>query len=255
MNIDLSAIGSILKNKREEQGFSILHVSDVLCIRKSLIEAIETGNEGVLPHPVYLKGFIRAYAAFLGVTKEVEFFLDVLPEKTDRDVKSEEVVEPPPRRKRELIPRRFPKVKIAAFSVLIIVMCFFVYDRIEKERALVVKTEDATRIAETTATNNETKNVLPVAEVNQGKEIASLPVAPEPKRLMITCNERTWVSVVIDGAEKKEFMMSPQEIVVLNAKEGFDLLIGNAGGVKLVLNGKDTEFTGKSGEVKRLRLS
>ncbi|MCK7480657.1 MAG: DUF4115 domain-containing protein [Candidatus Moduliflexus flocculans] len=44
-------------------------------------------------------------------------------------------------------------------------------------------------------------------------------------------------------------------MIILNAKDRFDLLIGNAGGVKLILNGKDTEFTGKSGEVKRIKLS
>jgi hypothetical protein len=72
---------------------------------------------------------------------------------------------------------------------------------------------------------------------------------------MITCKERTWVSVVIDDTEKKEFMLNAHEMIILNAKDRFDLLIGNAGGVSLILNGKDTEFSGKSGEVKRIKLS
>ena len=77
----------------------------------------------------------------------------------------------------------------------------------------------------------------------------------EGKKLMISCKERTWVSVVIDDTEKKEFMLNAQEMIIINAKDRFDLLIGNAGGVKLILNGKDTDFTGKSGEVKRIKLS
>jgi hypothetical protein len=81
------------------------------------------------------------------------------------------------------------------------------------------------------------------------------PVNSEGKKLMITCKERTWVSVGIDDTEKKEFMLNAQEMIILNAKDRFDLLIGNAGGVKLILNGKDTEFTGKNGEVKRIKLS
>jgi hypothetical protein len=72
---------------------------------------------------------------------------------------------------------------------------------------------------------------------------------------MITCQERTWVSVVIDDTEKKEFMLNPQDIIILNAKEKYDLLIGNAGGVRLILNGNDVQFTGGSGEVKRIKLS
>ena len=61
--------------------------------------------------------------------------------------------------------------------------------------------------------------------------------------------------MVIDGAEKKEFMLNPQDILVLNAKENFDILIGNAGGVKMSLNGKDVESAGQSGEVKRVKVS
>jgi cytoskeleton protein RodZ len=63
------------------------------------------------------------------------------------------------------------------------------------------------------------------------------------------------VRIVVDGSEKKEFMMNPEEVVVLNGKEGFDILIGNAGGVKLFYNGKDTGFSGSEGEVKRFSLS
>ncbi|HEX2965519.1 MAG TPA: DUF4115 domain-containing protein [Syntrophorhabdaceae bacterium] len=75
------------------------------------------------------------------------------------------------------------------------------------------------------------------------------------KKLMISCQERTWVSVVIDDNEKKEFMLNPEEIVILNARSNYDLLIGNAAGVKLILDGKDVEVSGMSGEVKRVKLS
>ncbi len=50
-------------------------------------------------------------------------------------------------------------------------------------------------------------------------------------------------------------MLNREEVVVLSAKESFDLLIGNAAGVKLFYNGKDIDFTGESGEVKRVNLS
>ena len=80
-------------------------------------------------------------------------------------------------------------------------------------------------------------------------------VVLETKKLMIACQERTWVRVVIDGSEKKEFMLNHEEVVVLNAKESFDVLVGNAAGVKLFYNGEDIGFTGASGEVKHVSLS
>jgi hypothetical protein len=72
---------------------------------------------------------------------------------------------------------------------------------------------------------------------------------------MIACEDRTWVRVVIDGLEKKEFTLNPEEVVVLSAKDKFDLLIGNAGGVRLIYNGKDMGLPGERGEVKRVNLS
>ena len=80
-------------------------------------------------------------------------------------------------------------------------------------------------------------------------------VVLETKKLTIACQERTWVRVIIDGTETKEFMLNPDEVVMLDAKECFDLLIGNAAGVRLIYNGKDVGFTGEAGEVKRINLS
>lgn len=80
-------------------------------------------------------------------------------------------------------------------------------------------------------------------------------VVLDPKKLMIACQERTWLMVVIDGSERKEFTLNREEVLMLSAKESFDVLIGNAAGVKLFYNGKDIDFTGERGQVKRIKLS
>jgi hypothetical protein len=96
--------------------------------------------------------------------------------------------------------------------------------------------------------NNQPLEVGPVAAEPSEKPVF------EPKKLTIVCQERTWVRIAIDGLKQKEFMLKPEQVVQLNAKQNFDLLIGNAGGVKLFYNGKDTGFVGKDGEVKRISL-
>ena len=62
------------------------------------------------------------------------------------------------------------------------------------------------------------------------------------------------MKIVVDGQEEKEFMLNPEETIKLEAKDNFDLLVGNAAGVKLFLNGIDTGFSGEEGEVKHVRL-
>ncbi|MBA4418517.1 MAG: hypothetical protein C0392_11515 [Syntrophus sp. (in: bacteria)] len=257
MNIDLSKIGRILKEQREEQGRTIQEVSEVLCVRKSLIRAIEEGDWQMLPHQVYVRSYLKDYANFLHIYDEIVLFLNVpesKPEAVDTvsvPLRQKPVKQKPAHIKHDNSKRegpkeekkrigRFSRTTVAYCIILVIAATIFVYERIEKERALTPEVENASRVAVTSQANNENGSVSTINDV---------------KRLMITCHERTWISVVIDEKEKKEFMLSPQEIIVLNAKEGFDILVGNAGGVKLLLNGKETEFTGKSGEVKRIKLS
>ncbi len=100
-------------------------------------------------------------------------------------------------------------------------------------------------------TERASKNIFNDSSAESAPAVDTSP----SKKLMITCQERTWVSVVIDDIEKKEFMLNPQDIIILNAKATYDLLIGNAGGVKLILDGNDVQFSGMSGEVKRIKLS
>jgi cytoskeleton protein RodZ len=63
-------IGEILRNRRVECGLEINDIADVLCIRTSILTAIEEARFDQLPGPVYAVGFIRSYAAYLGLDAE-----------------------------------------------------------------------------------------------------------------------------------------------------------------------------------------
>ncbi len=239
MSIDLQKIGQFLKKKREEQKLTIGEVSNVLCLRKPLIEAIESGNWDVLPHQVYVKGYIKEYAGLLKVYDELA---PSLVEKTKSD---DIIIDIPKPKKPKTVHRKLSKASVIYPVIITLLVGFFIFDKIQRDQVLTSKLENADHITA------KPSNIA----TTDSSDKKNIPDIVDARRLMITCHERAWVSVVIDGAEKKEFMLNPQEIIMLNAKEKFDLLIGNAGGVKLFLNGKDIEFTGKSGEVKRIKVS
>lgn len=69
---DLRRIGELLREAREKKGLSLSNVSDPLFLTKSTLGAIESGHWDVLPHPVYVKGYVKSYAHYLGVYKRVE---------------------------------------------------------------------------------------------------------------------------------------------------------------------------------------
>ncbi len=63
----VSRIGAELRAARQRLGRSLPEVADTLRIRPAFIEAIEDGRLADLPGNVYAVGFIRSYAASLGL--------------------------------------------------------------------------------------------------------------------------------------------------------------------------------------------
>ncbi len=58
--------GDILRFEREQKGLTLQRASERSRMKRSVLSAIETGETGEIPS-VYLKGYIRNYARFLGV--------------------------------------------------------------------------------------------------------------------------------------------------------------------------------------------
>ena len=67
MPFSLCRIGQLLRETREERGLTFDTSSNALFIRKRVVEAIEAGDWDNLPHPVYVKGYVTHYAAFLNI--------------------------------------------------------------------------------------------------------------------------------------------------------------------------------------------
>jgi cytoskeleton protein RodZ len=234
MPFDLVGIGEILRKAREERGLTVEDVSEILYLKRSVIRAIESGDWAALPHSIYVKGYTTQYAKYLKVYDRVALALvregetpivrPLAGSETQAPTKFKERTERPQLRKAIL------GGSIAAVALITLIL--FLHG--QREISIPREYETVSRNA-------------PDAQANWS-------MVNETNKLMIACQERTWVRVVIDGAEKREVILNPEEVVMFTAKDKFDLLVGNAGGVKLFFNGKDTKFEGASGEVKRVTL-
>lgn len=60
-------IGAYLRDVRQEKGKQIDEVANQIFIRPALVRAIEAGDWESLPEPVFVQGFIRRYADYLGL--------------------------------------------------------------------------------------------------------------------------------------------------------------------------------------------
>jgi cytoskeleton protein RodZ len=245
MSLDLPKIGQLLREAREFKGLRLEDVSDALYLRKSIIDALESGNWDKLPHQVYVKGYLNQYALYLNMEGE-------LAEATRTLTESEELPDAAPGKAKNSLPTKdhfngipgntYPKGRLVMYGAgVAVLVAFLVYQNINRSYSPPAP-------AGMYAVSNTVYETA--AQPSEHPSAAVL----ELKKLVIACQERTWIRIVIDETEKKEFMLNPEEMVAFNAKKGFDLLIGNAGGVTLFYNGANIGLGGENGEVKRVRL-
>lgn len=77
-----TSIGTFLKRARQSQKMRIDNIANELHIRSDYLAAIEENVHQDLPEPVYVMGYIRSYAAYLGLDPHEAIRLYKLEEKT-----------------------------------------------------------------------------------------------------------------------------------------------------------------------------
>ena len=100
--------------------------------------------------------------------------------------------------------------------------------------------EDAPPVQETIVKTDDTVSVQPMAK--------------QEYVLKASFTERTWVWIQVDNNAPREYLFQTGEHFKWIAHEKIDINLGNAGGVKLVLNDKPIRQIGVSGQVVRLSM-
>jgi cytoskeletal protein RodZ len=67
---EMKSIGEIFKQRRKEMNISLKEAENATSIRTNYLQSIEEGEVSKLISPVYAQGFVKQYAAFLGVDGE-----------------------------------------------------------------------------------------------------------------------------------------------------------------------------------------
>ncbi len=84
----ITKVGSLLKEMRLQKGLRLPDIAKKLCIRRIYLEAIEESNYAEVPAFPYGIGFVRSYAAFLGLNGSniVELYKDEITPKSDKEI-------------------------------------------------------------------------------------------------------------------------------------------------------------------------
>lgn len=125
----------------------------------------------------------------------------------------------------------------------------------EKERSLAASTAasgalSSASISTVTAVPTVREEVISAASVRTDPMLGGTP-SDGSLMLAIEALELTWVVVQVDNGSPEEALMRPGERVQWKASDRFTLTLGNAGGVRVELNGKEQGPFGNSGKVAR----
>ena len=113
-------IGPALREARERQRLSYSQVEEDTKIRSRYIRALEDEDFGVLPGPTYSKGFLRAYADYLGL--DGQLFVDEFATRHhDPRAEGEREVYPRVRAKQQHRHRRESSIVLIALAAIVLI--------------------------------------------------------------------------------------------------------------------------------------
>lgn len=275
------SLGALLKTERERLGLSREQITEKTRMRAPVVEAIENEAWASLPPAVFVRGFLRSYAKVLGVSQDTVMGLYAKSAPAEHAEVERHPKSPRSRRR---------AVSLVLLGIFILAMGYGMWrvyptvqgdqgwrdtERKDQESALQTIRSDKewSRVPSQSAAPSpspiramkDPPNREPAEVQSTNREPASIPQeiekpagdqAGEEGGLSLTgiVKERTWLRIRIDGKEEKEYLFLPGSRPQWKGRESFYMLIGNASGIDLELNGKKLGPLGSPGQVIRLTL-
>ena len=227
LSFHMDTPGNSLKTERERQNKSLTTIEKALNIKTEYLEAIEKDDYAALPPEVYLKAYLRLYADTVGIDQDYILKLYTNQRKAHNIQLSD----------------RNTQFKITSLSSLKAAFAGELTAKIIPWSIIV-----AVLLTLLTLSVTYTKKEIP-SEAIQTTPMADTVANPAAMSLNITALNLTWVSVKADNAKPKEWLLRSGETITLSAYDKFVIKVGNAGGTKLTLNGKDVGVLGPHGKV------
>ncbi|MGB9498202.1 MAG: helix-turn-helix domain-containing protein [Dissulfuribacterales bacterium] len=240
MNPDprLMSFGRYLKAIRTQQKIPIEAVADEIRISLRQLSLIEAEDHDRLPDEVYVKGILRAYAKCIGI--DADDIIDRYLINRAFFYKSQKAEADLLNSGKKALYRLV--ISLGLLSIIIVLSIYMIYGY--QTNQPYEPDSDKSKGSENIQAERET-TAVPVSS-SERKD--------EKLFLEIDAVEDTWLKVVIDGLESVEYSMHSRDHIELEASSRFNMLVGNAGGVKMRLNEKSVDICGKSGEVVNIEL-
>lgn len=243
----MPALGQRFRAAREARGLSLPEVVEQVRIRAVYLAAIENEDWSAIGAPVYIRGFLRTYARFLGLDAEevvAEFNLGegergaIVPARGH-------IVDERAAGRRGL--QLSPFIWVAAV-VAIVLIAFVVYNELTLPKpgavAFLATPIPAPSVTATSLVVAPSASPMPSVTVTPSAEPTLLTATTLSLRLTGPC----WLRVSSDGRVVSEGIF-PAGTTKTFSGRSVSVLVGNAGAADLLLDGKDLGKMGAPGQV------
>jgi cytoskeleton protein RodZ len=251
----MSALGDSFRTARESQGITLSEAAERTHIRSVYLEAIEAEDWNVIGPPVYVRGFLRSYARFLGLDPEtaVTGYAATAPGATTIAPLAQPSVRPEP-----VIGERGPGAKkrglsigaVASVLVAFVLVLFvgFEYVDYQRDRAAPVNavTAPPARHAPRPVRAERDQSLPTATSVAQRR--AGSKGESRPSGFAVDLRDNSWLRIVVDGKLEMEGVY-PKGTQRTFAGRSAIVRVGNAGGVDISVDGKDLGPMGGLGDV------
>ena len=250
-----TGIGEALRAARRQQGRSLADAAAATRVRESYLAALEEEEFAALGGDVYVKGFLRSYAKFLGLND------DALLESYRRLHERPEEAPPIAPQRRPIDPDQrdgLPPLAVAGAVALALLGLFALFNRGEEDPGPTVPapapvTESERMLAPDAAADVATAPSMdpnaPAVEETETETVEG------PMRVRVVVGEGgSGLRVIADDVVRLDSDQPSGTDLTFEAQESITFRITNAAAVRLVINGEDQGELGEPGEVVNLHF-
>lgn len=248
-------IGETLRAARCEQGLSLSDAAGATRIRERYLSALEDDEFEVLGEDVYVRGFLRNYARYLGLDPGpllAEYGASFRPPPDDPPVSAA-----PALRQGVPVPPAVRTVAAAGTLVLLLAVVAVAGDRGDGTPAEPVTPQPTTTAAadgvETPAPATPpavpTTAPAPPATAPPATATTEPPPAPGVEVAVRVRGGPSWIRVVVDGTTELESTLQDGDTRVFHGEERIVLRVGDAANVHLTVGGEESGPLGPPGAV------
>ena len=288
----MGAFGDKLRREREMRGITLSEISESTKISKRWLQALESEQFDQLPGGIFNRGFVRAYARFLGINDE-QAVADYIAASNEQEPPEDKFPLEIHEKKRSDAPplnpkRSFVPILLAIVALVLVVGGWSVWVKRKPQNTTVAPQSSRSQVpaaasqssadvqAATPAPRQNDASSAPTAKSQATPDDSSdnqaSPASPaktaesphvsadDPKQngpisVVIKARRDSWISIVADGQTLWEGTLNASKERSIQADKELVLKTGNAAGIDVSYNGKPIGILGKEKEVRTITFN